>query len=37
MKAVPPSSPNYQKAQQKAEEYQSNMDIAQRRAELAGQ
>jgi cytoskeletal protein RodZ len=37
MKAVPPSSPNYQKAQQKAEEYQSNMDIAQRRAELTGQ
>jgi hypothetical protein len=37
MKAVPPSSPNYQKAQQKAAEYQSNLVIAQRRAAAATQ
>ncbi|HLO49328.1 MAG TPA: hypothetical protein VK211_13000 [Kamptonema sp.] len=35
MKAVPPSSPNYEKAQQKAAEYQSNLAIAQRRAAAA--
>ena len=35
MKAVPPSSPNYEKAQQKAAEYQSNLATAQRRAAAA--
>ena len=35
MKAVPPSSPNYQKAQEKAAEYQSNLGVAQQRAAAA--
>ncbi|MGB8685799.1 MAG: hypothetical protein WCD53_00455 [Microcoleus sp.] len=35
MRAVPPTSPNYQKAQQKAAEYQANLVVANRRAAAA--
>lgn len=35
MRAVPSTSPNYQKAQQKAAEYQANLIVANRRAAAA--
>jgi len=35
MRAVPSTSPNYQKAQQKAAEYQANLIVANRRAAVA--
>jgi hypothetical protein len=35
MRSVPPTSPNYQKAQQKAAEYQANLVVANRRAAAA--
>jgi hypothetical protein len=35
VRAVPSTSPNYQKAQQKAEEYQANLIVANRRAAAA--
>jgi hypothetical protein len=34
-RAVPSTSPNYQKAQQKAAEYQANLIVANRRAAAA--